>query len=151
MRLTRQTNYAVRMLIYCAANESRLSRVAEIARSYGVSEMFLFKILHVLVENGLVETVRGRNGGIRLARPPEDISLLDVVLAAEETFSLAECFDSDASECPLLNSCGLNSALHEALGAFFAVLGKYTVKDLTRAAPNLHALLGLEGLETEPI
>jgi hypothetical protein len=69
MRLTRQTNYAMRILMYCAANEGRLSRIPEIAAAYSVSELFLFKILQPLVENGLVETVRGRNGGVRLARP----------------------------------------------------------------------------------
>jgi len=68
MRLTKQTNYAIRMLMYCAANEGRLSRVPEIARAYSVSELFLFKILQPLVAAGLVATVRGRNGGVRLGR-----------------------------------------------------------------------------------
>ena len=66
MRLTRQTNYAIRILMYCAANEGRLSRIPEIAAAYSVSELFLFKILQPLVEAGLVQTVRGRNGGVRL-------------------------------------------------------------------------------------
>ena len=70
MRLTRQTNYAMRILMYCAANDGRLSRIPEIAAAYSVSELFLFKILQPLVENGLVETVRGRNGGVRLASLP---------------------------------------------------------------------------------
>ena len=71
MRLTRQTNYAIRILMYCAANDGRLSRIPEIASAYGVSELFLFKILQPLVENRLVETVRGRNGGVSSAsRPP---------------------------------------------------------------------------------
>ena len=69
MRLTKQTNYAFRILMYCAANGGQLSRVAEIAKAYTVSEPFLFKILQPLTEGGLIETVRGRNGGIRLARP----------------------------------------------------------------------------------
>ncbi|HAO2891974.1 TPA: iron-responsive transcriptional regulator RirA, partial [Escherichia coli] len=63
MRLTRQTNYAIRILMYCAANDGNLSRIAEIAHAYTVSELFLFKILQPLVENGFIETVRGRNGG----------------------------------------------------------------------------------------
>ncbi len=144
MRLTRQTNYAVRMLMYCAVNDDRLSRIPEIARAYGVSELFLFKILQPLVENGLVETVRGRNGGVRLGRPAKDISLFDVVRVTEENFAMAECFENDASECPLIDSCALNSALREALHAFFGVLMKYSIADMVRARPNVRALLGLD-------
>ncbi|MEP4475700.1 MAG: Rrf2 family transcriptional regulator, partial [Lentilitoribacter sp.] len=68
MRLTRQTNYAVRMLMYCAADPENLSRIPDIAKSYSVSELFLFKILQPLAKAGIMETVRGRNGGVRLAR-----------------------------------------------------------------------------------
>jgi len=152
MRLTRQTNYAIRMLMYCAANDGKLSRVPEIARAYGVSELFLFKILQPLVENGLVETVRGRNGGVRLGRAAKDISLFDVVRVTEENFAMAECFENDATECPLVDSCGLNSALREALNAFFGVLMKYSIADLVKARPNVRVLLGLdEDLETERV
>jgi len=152
MRLTRQTNYAIRMLMYCAANDGKLSRVPEIARAYGVSELFLFKILQPLVENGLVETVRGRNGGVRLGRAAKDISLFDVVRVTEENFAMAECFENDATECPLVDSCGLNSALREALNAFFGVLMKYSISDLVKARPNVRVLLGLdEDLETERV
>jgi len=111
MRLTKQTNYAVRMLMYCAANEGKLSRIPEIARAYGVSELFLFKILQPLNKAGLVETVRGRNGGVRLGKPAEKISLFDVVRVTEDSFAMAECFEDGAVECPLVDSCGLNSAL----------------------------------------
>ncbi|WP_079212982.1 iron-responsive transcriptional regulator RirA [Brucella pituitosa] len=152
MRLTRQTNYAIRMLMYCAANDGKLSRVPEIARAYGVSELFLFKILQPLVENELVETVRGRNGGVRLGRAAKDISLFDVVRVTEENFAMAECFENDATECPLVDSCGLNSALREALNAFFGVLMKYSISDLVKARPNVRVLLGLdEDLEAERV
>jgi len=152
MRLTRQTNYAIRMLMYCAANDGKLSRVPEIARAYGVSELFLFKILQPLVEHKLVETVRGRNGGVRLGRAAKDISLFDVVRVTEENFAMAECFENDATECPLVDSCGLNSALREALNAFFGVLMKYSIDDLVKARPNVRALLGIdEDLEVERV
>ncbi|GGA85166.1 Rrf2 family transcriptional regulator [Brucella endophytica] len=148
MRLTRQTNYAIRMLMYCAANDGRLSRVPDIARAYSVSELFLFKILQPLVENGLVETVRGRNGGVRLGRPANTITIFDVVRVTEESFAMAECFEVDGgSECPLVDSCALNSALREALGAFFEVLAKYSISDLVQARPNVRTLLGLEELQ----
>jgi len=144
MRLTRQTNYAIRILMYCAVNKDRLSRIPEIAAAYSVSELFLFKILQPLVENGLVETVRGRNGGVRLGRSADDINLFEVVRVTEENFAMAECFENDASECPLVDSCGLNSALREALGAFFAVLEKHTIADLVRNRPDVRGLLGID-------
>ena len=88
MRLTKQTNYAIRLLMYCATNHGQLSRVSEIAAAYSVPEMFLFKILQPLVEHGLLETVRGRNGGVRLAKPASQISLFDVVRVTEDNFSM---------------------------------------------------------------
>ena len=101
MRLTRQTNYAIRMLMSCAANGARLSRVREIAAAYAVSELFLFKILQPLVEAGLVETVRGRSGGVRLARPAGEITLRAVVEATEESLALSERFETGPVDCPL--------------------------------------------------
>lgn len=144
MRLTRQTNYALRMLMYCAANDDDLSRVPAIARAYSVSELFLFKILHPLVAAGLVETVRGRNGGVRLAKPASAISLLDVVTVTEDSFAMAECFENEAADCPLIDTCSLNAALRQALGAFFDVLAGYSIEDLVMARPGLPSLLGLD-------
>ena len=146
MRLTRQTNYAIRILMYCAANEGRLSRIPEIAAAYSVSELFLFKILQPLVANSLVVTVRGRNGGVRLARPAAEITLFDVVRVTEESFAMAECFENDATECPLVDSCSLNEALRKALGAFFDVLESYTIEDLTKARFSLRDRLGINDL-----
>ena len=146
MRLTRQTNYAFRILMYCAANDGNLSRIPEIAAAYSVSELFLFKILQPLVEHGMVATVRGRNGGVKLGRPAAEISLFDVVRATEENFAMAECFENDAAECPLVDSCGLNSALREALNAFFEVLMRHSIDDLVKARPNINALLGIDQL-----
>jgi len=149
MRLTRQTNYAMRILMYCAANDGRLSRIPEIASAYSVSELFLFKILQPLVEAKLVETVRGRNGGVRLGRPADQISLFDVVRVTEESFAMAECFENDATECPLVDSCSLNAALREALNAFFEVLGRHSIADLVAAKSDMRGLLGIE-MEFEP-
>lgn len=146
MRLTRQTNYAIRILMYCAANEGRLSRIPEIASAYSVSELFLFKILQPLVEHKLVETVRGRNGGVRLGRPAGQISLFDIVRVTEENFAMAECFEDGSTDCPLVDSCALNAALREALGAFFEVLAKHSIEDLVKARPNVRSLLGIEEL-----
>ena len=142
MRLTKQTNYAIRMLMYCAANGGELSRVPEIAKAYSVSELFLFKILHPLVEAGLMQTVRGRNGGVKLARPADEIFVSDVVKVTEENFAMAECFENDAIECPLVNSCGLNATLNKALKAFFDVLAQTSIADLQR--PSFRKQLGID-------
>ena len=146
MRLTKQTNYAVRMLMYCAANEGKLSRIPEIARAYGVSELFLFKILQPLVENKHVQTVRGRHGGVRLGKPAAEITLFDVVRVTEDNFAMAECFENDSAECPLVDSCALNEALRKALGAFFEVLESYTIEDLASARFSLRDRLGIDDL-----
>ncbi len=144
MRLTRQTNYAIRILMYCAANDGRLSRIPEIAQAYAVSELFLFKILQPLVEDELVATVRGRNGGVKLGRPAAEITLLDVVRVTEESFAMAECFENDAADCPLIDSCALNAALRQALGAFFDVLESHTIADLIKDRPMMRDLLKID-------
>ena len=143
MKLTKQTDYAFRILMFCSSGGDRLSRVADIARAYGASEPFLFKILHPLVEGGIVQTVRGRNGGIRLARPASEITLADVVRLTEDNFTMAECFDLDDSDCPLIENCRLTTALREALDAFMTVLEKYTIEDLAKPSAAVINLLAM--------
>ncbi|WP_061934248.1 iron-responsive transcriptional regulator RirA [Aureimonas sp. AU22] len=148
MRLTRQTNYAIRLLMYCAVNTDRLSRVGDVAAAYNVSELFLFKILQPLVEAGFVQTVRGRNGGIRLARPASTITLRQVVETTEESFAMAECFETGAVDCPLIDSCALNAALRSALDAFLSTLGSHTIEGLVSSSGPIRNRLGLD--ETVP-
>ncbi|HTJ58989.1 MAG TPA: iron-responsive transcriptional regulator RirA [Devosiaceae bacterium] len=143
MRLTRQSSYAVRTLVYCAVNAPELSRVADIAKAHSISELFLFKLIKPLVEAGLLETVRGRHGGIRLGRPAEKITLLDCIKLTEESFALAECFEGGDINCPLVFNCDLNAALGEALKAFFDVLESYTIADLAGKRRIIRAKLGL--------
>lgn len=143
MRLTRQSSYAIRTLIYCAVNAPQLSRIADIAKAHAISELFLFKLIKPLVEAGLIETVRGRKGGIRLGRPASEITLLDAVKLTEENFALAECFEGSDIHCPLADSCDLSGALHEALRAFFDVLDGYTIADLADKRKSLRMRLGL--------
>jgi Rrf2 family iron-responsive transcriptional regulator len=145
MRLTRQSNYAIRTLVYCAVNAPGLSRIADIARAHSISELFLFKLIKPLVENGLLETVRGRKGGIRLGRPASEITLLDTIKLTEENFTMAECFEGGTDvNCPLADSCDLNGALREALGAFFEVLDSYSIADLADKRKHLRERLGLK-------
>jgi Rrf2 family iron-responsive transcriptional regulator len=143
MRLTRQTSYAIRTLVYCAVNEPNLSRVADIAKAHGISELFLFKLIKPLVENGLIETVRGRRGGIKLGRPAAKITLLETIRLTEDNFAMAECFEGGDVSCPLVDACDLNSALREALGAFFNVLEGYTIADLAGKRKSIRERLGI--------
>lgn len=151
MRLTRQSSYAIRTLIYCAVNAPNLSRVADIAKAHAISELFLFKLIKPLVENGLIETVRGRHGGIRLGRPATEITLLDTIRLTEENFAMAECFEGGDVTCPLVMNCDVNSALNEALTAFFNVLDSYTIADLSDKRRSLRDRLGILDASTAPV
>lgn len=153
MKLTKQTDYAFRILMFCAASGDRLSRISDISRVYGASEPFLFKILQPLVEAKIVETVRGRNGGIRLARLPSQIPLGEVARLTEDNFTIAECFEREDTTCPLVDNCRLTSALKEAVDAFMGVLDKYTVDDLAKPSAAVISLLAMvdgSGQSTKP-
>lgn len=136
MRLTRYSDYAVRAMMYLAHSDGRLSSIGEIARAYAISQNHLMKVVHDLGKGGFVATVRGRNGGIRLARPPEDINLGEVIRFAEQEFQLAEC---DA--CLIACACGLTGIFDEAIGAFLRVLDGYTLVDAMRGRHQLAPLL----------
>ena len=126
MKLTRYTDYALRVLMHLAARPDRLSSIGEIARSYGISQNHLMKVVHDLRKAGYVDAVRGRSGGIRLARPPTEINVGAVVRHTEEGFDLVDC-----GSCVIAPACGLTGVLGEALGAFMRVLDSYTLGDLT--------------------
>ncbi|MDP4001948.1 Rrf2 family transcriptional regulator [Methylobacterium sp. NEAU K] len=128
MRLTRYTDYALRTLIYVGLHEPGQSSIAEIARAYGISENHLTKVVHQLGRLGLIRTIRGRGGGLRLAKPPAEIVIGAVVRQTEDDLALVECFDNGA--CAITAPCRLRRALGEALAAFLAVLDSYTLADL---------------------
>lgn len=106
-----------------------------------MSETHLFKIMKVLVDANLMKTIRGRNGGVMIARDPAEITVGEVVRAAEESFLLAECFEAGRKDCPLISSCGFSGLLHEALEAFMDVLDTKTIADLSEDRPHLRQLL----------
>lgn len=143
MRLTKQSNYAVRALMYCAANRTGLSRIRDIGTAFGVSEMFLFKILVPVGRSGLLETVRGRNGGVRLGAPADTIRIMDVLRVTEEDFDLTECGREQCSHCGLGAHCMYESALGEAMRAFAQVLERYTIADLVADTDNVARILGI--------
>lgn len=125
MRLTRYTDYALRVLIHLALHDDRLCSIPEIAATYDASHNHLRKVVHGLALDGLIETVRGRGGGMRLARPPEDIRVGEVVRLTEEGFELADC-----SGCSLSPACGLTGVLAEGAAAMLEVFDRYTIADL---------------------
>ena len=128
MRLTRFTDYALRTLIYVGLNEPRQSSIAEIAQAYGISENHLMKVVHRLGRLGLIRTIRGRGGGLRLGRPAAEIGVGAVVRQTEDDLALVECFGSGA--CAIAAPCRLRRALGEALSAFLAVLDQDNLGDL---------------------
>ncbi len=141
MRLNLQTDYALRLLMHLAVNEDRLCTIAETAERYDISKNHLMKVAHLLGREGFIETVRGRTGGLRLARPPAAINVGDVVRRMEADFAIVECFPGGAGECLITPSCRLKSVLNEALNAFLAVLDGYTLGDLVRRNGRLRQLL----------
>lgn len=145
MRLTQFSNFAVRVLMYAALNADKPSSVPDIARAYGVSYNHMKKAAAELRRLGYLEGVRGRVGGVRLARPPGDINIGAVIRATEGDMMLVECFDAIENTCPLIPACELHRALHEALTAFFHVLDGYTLADLLRPGERLSTLLGMNG------
>lgn len=133
MRLTRYTDYAMRTLLHLAARPEVPCSVATIARAHRLSQNHLVKVAHELTRAGYVATLRGRHGGLRLARPAAQISVGAVVRHMETDFALADC-----PSCVIAPACGLSAVLNEALGAFLAVLDRHSLADLV--APRQAAL-----------
>jgi Rrf2 family nitric oxide-sensitive transcriptional repressor len=130
MRLTQFSDYALRALLYLGSNSDRLVSVGEVARAYRISYHHLVKVAGMLVDLGLVEAVRGRGGGLRLARSPEEINVGWVVRHTEADFHLVECFDAERDTCPITPACALKNVLREARDAFLATLDRYTLAEM---------------------
>ena len=141
MRLTFYSDYSLRLLMYAAVKHGKLVTIQEIASAYGISKNHLMKVAFELGRKGFLETVRGRGGGLRLARAPDKIGLGDVVRAMEEDFTMVECFDSKVNSCAITGPCRLRGALSRALKAYFAVLDEYTLADLAMPNPMLARVL----------
>lgn len=130
VRLTMFSDYALRVLLYAGAHDERLVTVAEIAAAYGISRHHLVKVSQLLIQLGVVESVRGRNGGLRLARAPAEINVGALVRRTEPDFHLVECFDRETNTCAIAPVCDLKDVLHEAQAQFLHVLDGYTLADL---------------------
>jgi len=130
MRITKRTNIAVRLLMYCAANTNRLVTKAEIAKCCNVSENHLAQVINQLGQQGFLHTQRGRNGGMSLALPAAQIRIGDVFRKVEGDLPIAECFADNDNTCPLTNACRLKMALSDAAQAFYTSLDDITLEAL---------------------
>jgi Rrf2 family protein len=139
MRLTKQTSYALRILLHCALHRDEQVKAADIARAYNITEFNVLKIIPLLVHGGFVKTTRGRRGGLRLAMAPADIRIGDVVRLTEETHIQADCFGQLHEECLIQPAAPINRIFGSALGAFIEVLDQHTLQDLVAARPRTRA------------
>ena len=130
MRLTQFSDFALRTLLYVGAHPDRLVPVGEVASAYRISYNHLVKVAAMLVDLGVVEAVRGRRGGLRLAKAPSEIGVGWVVRRTESDFHLVECFDRSTDSCPISPACVLKNVLQDARKSFFAALDRYTLADL---------------------
>lgn len=143
MKLTTFTDYSLRVLIYLGTRPERLATIAEIAQAFDVSENHLTKVVHFLGKSGWLANVRGKGGGLALARPLELIPLGTVVRETEGLSVLAECFEEGGGHCCIAPACRLRGVLGEAFDAFYAVLDRYTLDDLVHNRARLAQLLPL--------
>ncbi|MCA9717868.1 MAG: Rrf2 family transcriptional regulator [Myxococcales bacterium] len=130
MRLTKQTDYALRIMLYLGSFPDRVISTEEISSAYRISGNHLAKVVHLLGKLGYIEVKRGRQGGIRMARPPESINVGKFVREVEPDFHLVECFSGAKNTCEITRACTLIQPLREARDAFLESLERYTIADL---------------------
>ena len=140
MKLNLQTDYALRVLILVGTNAGGLSTIQEIADAFSISKAHLMKVVHRLGKAGYLDTIRGKNGGMRLKRAPETIRIGDVVRSIEEDLAVIGCLGQEAF-CRIQGPCVLRGALRDATLAFLAVLDGYTLSDLLTPRTALARLL----------
>ncbi|MGS5085875.1 RrF2 family transcriptional regulator [Hydrogenophaga sp. A37] len=138
MRLTHWSDYSLRVLMYCAAcaQRDKPATISEIAEAHGISRSHLTKIVMTLSGMGLLETTRGRGGGLRLLKPAQAIVLGEVIRLTETDFTLVECFDSEHNTCRLDGHCRLKGTLQRAMDSYLAVLDGVTLADLLEPMPS---------------
>jgi Rrf2 family nitric oxide-sensitive transcriptional repressor len=141
MRLTTLTDFSLRLLIQLALRPTGRATIAEVAQAYAISENHLMKVAHQLGQAGLVRTLRGRGGGLELAKPAQEITAGEVVRQMEPDMALVPCFAG--ASCAILPACRLKQALHSAREAFLAVLDSTTLADLAQPEGELRGLLGI--------
>lgn len=143
MKLTAYSNYALRSLQLAALSAPDLIRVDDVVRVHGLARPHIVKIVHELGRAGFVKTQRGRGGGFRLAQPPEEIVVGDVIRLTEGPLDIVECFNPDSNTCPLIGICRLSHGLHEATRAFMSVLDGLTLADIAANRDQLAARIAV--------
>lgn len=136
MRLTRHTDYALRILLQAAAEPARRLSIAGVAQAQDISRNHAMKVVNELASAGLLDTVRGRGGGFALGRAATDITIGEVVRLTEPDLRPADC-----DNCALAVGCGLTPILSGAVRAFLAELDRYTLAQAA-AATRLPLLFG---------
>jgi Rrf2 family nitric oxide-sensitive transcriptional repressor len=132
---------ALRLLMLVGLETEHLVTIEEVADRFGISKNHLMKVAYQLGQAGYLETVRGRNGGLRLGKAPSQIVVGEVVRRMEPDFAVVEC-QNPAGYCRITPSCVLRSAMREAVQAFLGKLDQYTLEDLLRPKSKLRHLLG---------
>jgi len=127
--------------MYLALRKGESVTIQEVSDRFAVSKNHMVKISHQLTKAGLIKSTRGRNGGVRLACPPESINIGEVLRATEDNFDLVECFNATKDHCAISGVCKLNSVLNTALAAFFEVLGKVSLADLVKNSKVIEKFL----------
>lgn len=152
MRITRYTDYSLRVLLFVALKDKQISTIGEIADAYGISKNHLRKVVHELSVKGYLMASRGKNGGMYLKGRPEDINIGALVRDLEPDLEIVECF-GESQSCVLTPACDLKKAFHNALQAFFECLEKYTLADLLPAEnrPQMIRLLGMPSIVSSGI
>ncbi len=140
MRLTRYSDYSLRLLMYVAVKPNELVAIADVSKAYDISKNHLMKIAHQLALAGFIETVRGRNGGLCLAKPASEINIGQVVRLTEADSVLVECCDSTTNTCIITRACRLKHILLRALEDFYKRLDQFTLADLLADQESLLAL-----------
>lgn len=132
MQLTLYTDYSLRVLAYLSVKPDGLVTISEVAEFYNISRNHLVKVVHNLSQKGFITTIRGKSGGMRLARPADQIGIGEVVRQTEPNFHIVECFDKNTTPCGVLPACALKGVLAQAGEKFLEVLDQYTVADILR-------------------
>lgn len=131
MQLTTHTDYALRVLIYLAKHPDRRVTIDELAAFFKISRNHLVKVVHNLGIKGFIRSIRGKGGGLYLARPAEQINIGNVIREMEGHFQIVDCFNTQkAGLCRLYPHCGLTALLGNALEQFLLVLDATTLSEV---------------------
>lgn len=150
MHLTTFTDYSLRVLLFLGNQpENKLSNIKEISSIYCISYNHLSKIVFELGKLKLIDTVRGRNGGIKLAKQPSEINIGWVIQQTEENLDLVECFNQKNNTCIISEACKLKHVFNEALAAYLQVLSSYTLEDILINKDELKTIFQIEATKKD--